>query len=156
MRVLRNARNIILSRGIRLRSSWRLELARLGLQCGLVAFFCLCLVYVVMLPLVPELPWNVPGRVYRDTFGPLGALLRLEPPLLERSRFEAIDNLWKPFTFPSESWAGYVQDQGMAWWNWVLGNLFGDRVGEVHRPVHQLHYAGHAGSELFHGRRVGL
>merc|ERR1711879_953878 len=77
------------------------------------------LVALLFLPFTGgEPPWRLPFRIYVDTFGPLEALWRFEPPLMERRRFETPSNMWYLLTFSRDSFAGSFQDGMFELWNW--------------------------------------
>merc|ERR1711998_786673 len=71
-----------------------------------------------------EFPWNLPMRIYWDTFGPfeLSKLVHLELPLMDRKRYQQPGNMWAPVLFRPDSWLGSLQDFVYGLWNWgVLG-----------------------------------
>lgn len=62
-------------------------------------------------------PQQVPLRVLEDTFGPVQRLWKLEPPLLNRTRFESPGNCWRPLMFHPQSPVGSIQDTTYEAWN---------------------------------------
>jgi len=66
------------------------------------------------------MPWWVPLRCYEDTLGPFTRVRNLQPPLMDRARYETPDNLWHPLVFPADTPAGQLQDLGFGLWNWGM------------------------------------
>jgi hypothetical protein len=66
------------------------------------------------------MPWWVPLRCYEDTFGPFSRIRNLQPPLMDRARYETPGNLWHPLVFPMDTPLGQVQDMGFGTWNWGI------------------------------------
>jgi hypothetical protein len=110
--------------GFKLRRRWRLEVLRVWMQGGAICLTFAFMVSLMFAPLALEWPWHLPLRMYRDTFGNITDLLHLEPPLMDRRRFEREDNMWRPLTFPEKSAMGSLQDQVITLQNWGAENLF--------------------------------
>lgn len=115
------ARDLLVFLDIRLRHSWRLEILRIYLQFCFGFVLALCLASAVFWPWLHEPPWSVPSRIFHDTFVVQEAW---GPPLLDRSRFETSENLWRPLTFSSKGRVGRVQDKFYRFWNWEVRSLW--------------------------------
>jgi len=125
-------RDLLLVLGVRLRRRWRLEVIRFAIQWSLFMFVGAWMVSLCAMPLVCEYPWNLPFRVYRDTFGNFEALWRFEPPMMERSRYMKPGNMWRPFLLGEGSELGNLQDQVFTLWNWGSRCIW---KGPIHAKV---------------------
>jgi len=107
------------------RAAVRMEGIRLLVQFYLVmAFLLLCLGLALKFYLQETSLLHVPTRCWEDTFGPFKRIWDLEPPTLERRRFEEPSNLWHPLTFAASGWVGRCQDVAFSCWNWTFTALF--------------------------------
>eukprot|EP00927_Polykrikos_kofoidii_P017098 TRINITY_DN17765_c0_g1_i1.p1 TRINITY_DN17765_c0_g1~~TRINITY_DN17765_c0_g1_i1.p1 ORF type:complete len:268 (+),score=26.36 TRINITY_DN17765_c0_g1_i1:105-908(+) len=112
-------RDLLLLLDIRLRRKWQLEVARIFVQLYLVWSLGVIWVSLFFFPLAWELPWNLPFRMYRDTFGSsITTLFGATPPLMDRHRYEQPGNMWRLVTFSADQFLGALQDHGFALWNW--------------------------------------
>lgn len=94
-----------------------------------VVFLCLC---AALAPAAGTSPLHVPGTVFEATFGPSEKLWRLEPPLMDRARYEDPSNFWKPVMFSPESALGWLQDRAYALWNWGVRCIW---QGPLHKKA---------------------
>mmetsp|Transcript_55658 Transcript_55658/g.118541 ORF Transcript_55658/g.118541 Transcript_55658/m.118541 type:complete len:254 (-) Transcript_55658:14-775(-) len=108
---------------LRARRNWKPEGYRILLQMFFAAVLAYLLIWLLALPIIWDTPWNLPIRLYTDTFGPFSRLLKLQPVLLERSRFEEPSNMWRIILWPSDSFIGSWQDSYFGLWNWVMTSL---------------------------------
>lgn len=124
-----NGRNILvepanMGPAVRLRADQRAETARIIFQGVIICILLLLTAAAVAVPYFREPPWRIPLRIVEDTFGPAPGLWRLEPPWLDRRRYESPSNIWFPLTFSQESALGTIQDMGFQLWNWGVKSIW--------------------------------
>lgn len=94
------------------------EMRRVHMQVGMVFGTMTCFNMLAGGLYLGVPPWWVPLRCYEDTLGPFSRLRNLQPPLMDRARYETPDNLWHPLVLPADTPLGQVQDLGFGFWNW--------------------------------------
>jgi len=108
---------------LRMRGKYGREVARVYFQMFLLAALCYMLVWVLALPLVHDTPYNLPFRLYGDTFGNFSRWWKFEPILLERERYANPENMWSKLLFAPDSFVGKVQDGFFNYFNWSTTGL---------------------------------
>ncbi|CAK8989227.1 unnamed protein product [Durusdinium trenchii] len=106
------------------RAARRMEGLRLCVQFSLVMGLTFFVIGLALAWYLKESLLRVPLRCWEDTFGPLRRIWDLEPPTLERSRFEEETNLWHVVMFGASTWIGRLQDLAFAFWNWTMISLW--------------------------------
>jgi len=105
---------------MRVRDDMDGEMRRLHMQVGMVLGTMTCFNLLAGSFHLGVMPWWVPLRCYEDTLGPFSRIRNLQPPLMDRARYETPGNLWRPLVLPMDTPLGQVQDLGFGTWNWFI------------------------------------